>query len=263
MPSSSSIKPSRPSRGRKSSSYSASRSIQKTEIKIHVYDLLPPGRLSSILWTVGSSLLHSGVVIKDKEYAYGGHDRRGVTGVYWTRPKLEPPGGTFKLEMTQGFSFYSDEEIAKVIHEVSQQFLGTSYNLLTNNCNHFTSFLCERLTSKPAPAWVNRAASIGLALPCVVPREWIAPPDHETAEGELLDEEGGEEEDERVGMLQSDQRRRRNDEARASQTSNSLSAIPGERPVSRSATPPVRLVKVKDSSGRDMPVSERAPMPRR
>lgn len=60
------------------------------------------------------------------------------------------------------------------------------------------------LTSQPAPSWLNRAASIGVALPCVVPKEWIAPPDADTADGELIDEE----DDERAAMLSSEQRRR-------------------------------------------------------
>ena len=46
------------------------------------------------------------------------------------------------------------------------------------NCNHFTSYLCEKLTGRAAPSWINRAATIGVALPCVVPREWIDAPDH-------------------------------------------------------------------------------------
>ena len=74
--------------------------------------------------------------------------------------------------------------------------MGQSYNLLTRNCgslsllslpieeltsagNHFTSHLCERLTERPAPAYINRAASIGVALPCVVPAGWIEPPECE------------------------------------------------------------------------------------
>lgn len=179
-------------------------------------------------------------MIKDKEYAYGGHNKRGVTGVYWTRPKLEPPGGTFRTEILQGFTFYTDDEISKIISEVSAAFDGSSYNLLTRNCNTFTSALCEKLTSKPSPSWLNRAASIGLALPCVVPREWISPPDHETADGALVENEEEDEHDERASMLHSDRNWHR------------------EQP----GTPPPRLVNVKDAGGRNLPVSERAPMPR-
>jgi len=45
--------------------------------------------------------------------------------------------------------------------------------------NHFTSYLCQALTSQPAPAYINRAASIGVALPCVVPAGWVEPPECE------------------------------------------------------------------------------------
>lgn len=92
--------------------------MQRTEIIINVYDLLPPGKISTILWAIGSSLLHSGVVIGDKEYAYGGHDRRDLTGVYWTKPGLEPPGGTFKQAILHGFSFRPAEELDAIIQEV-------------------------------------------------------------------------------------------------------------------------------------------------
>lgn len=128
-----------------------------------------------MLWTVGASLLHSGVVINGREYAYGGHDKRGVTGVYWTKPRIEPPGGTFKCEILHGFTLATSEEIDAMLRQASEEFLGTSYNLLTKNCNHFTSYLCKKLTGDAGPAWLNRAASIGVALPCVVPRDWIEP----------------------------------------------------------------------------------------
>ncbi|OCL01537.1 DUF862-domain-containing protein [Glonium stellatum] len=256
----------RPSR-RSSGAHRSTLSAHKTEIKINVYDLLPPGKVSSLLWAIGGSLLHSGVVIRNKEYAYGGHDKRGVTGVYWTRPRLEPPGGTFRLEILQGFSFRPDEELDEIIQEAAQRFQGTSYNLLTNNCNHFTSYLCEKLTSRPAPSWLNRAASIGVALPCVVPREWIAPPDHDTADGELVNEEDLE--DERSSMLRSEQRRRN----RPSQdeqdnwnsemdriSSNNSSGSRRKQSAARHEGP--RLASVRDTDGREMPPAERAPLPR-
>ncbi|KAH0537632.1 hypothetical protein FGG08_005583 [Glutinoglossum americanum] len=189
--------------GRKPSetSHRTTLSLQKTEVLINVYDLLPPGKLSSTFWMLGCSLLHSAVVIKDKEYAFGGHDRKGLTGVYWTRPKTEPPGGTFRCEILHGFTMRSEEEIEAIIKQASEKFLGTSYNLLTFNCNHFTSHLCYDLTSQTAPSWLNRAASIGLALPCVVPQEWVAPPDADTADGELLDDGDEHRDDERAIML--------------------------------------------------------------
>lgn len=135
---------------------------------------------------MGTSLLHSGVAVNGREYAYGGHDRRGITGVYWTKPRSEPPGGTFRCEILHGFTLATPDEIDTIIHSASEEFLGTSYNLLTQNCNHFTAFLCRKLTGRPGPNWLNRAARIGVALPCIVPREWVDPPEFESAEGELL-----------------------------------------------------------------------------
>ncbi|KAF2145355.1 uncharacterized protein K452DRAFT_220918 [Aplosporella prunicola CBS 121167] len=244
------------------SNHRSTLSLQKKEIKIHVYDLLPPGKVSSFLWAVGGSLLHSGVVIKDKEYAYGGHDHRGVTGVYWTRPGLEPPGGTFRTEVLQGFCFATDEELDAIIREASHKFQGMSYNLLTFNCNHFTSYLCEKLTGKPAPGWLNRAASIGVALPCVVPREWIAPPDHDTADGELLDDD---EDDERAAMLHGERRKlpplEEHDDG-LDRTPSRSTPRPGSRkgkvPLARNSDS--RLSGERDTSGRKIPPAERAPV---
>jgi len=232
-------------------------SLQKTEILINVYDLLPPGKLSSMLWAIGGSLLHSGVVINDKEYAYGGHDKRGMSGVYWTKPRMEPPGGTFRCELLQGFTIRPAEEIEAIIKDVSQKFQGTSYNLLTNNCNHFTSYLCEQLTSRPAPSWLNRAASIGVALPCVVPREWIAPPDADTADGELLEDE--DEADERASMLRDQDRRMHHDVSEGINKPQKDAWDSDED--RRSGGTGKGKGAVRDTSGRKMPASDRAPPP--
>ena len=244
-------------------------SSTRTEIVIHVYDLLPvcmrkhvihspihtnhlkSGAFASTLWFLGSSLLHTGVVIRSREYAYGGHDRPGVSGVYWTKPRLEPPGGRFRCELRHGFTSRSEEEIEIIVRDVSQEFPGTSYNLLSNNCNHFTSYLCSRLTSNPAPSWLNRAASIGLALPCVVPREWVTPPDHETVDGELLEED---EEDENALMLKDDKQRGGGFLQSHSEDIGQTTKRGRRDSDSRKA-----LVSVRDADGRFLPVSERAP----
>nr|POE47399.1 desi-like protein sdu1 [Quercus suber] len=282
--------PGQPPKRSRTSSSRPSRHHPKIEVAINVYDLLPPGRLSSVLWTLGSALLHSGVVLQDREYAYGGHSHRRVTGVYYTAPQHLPPGGTFRCSILQGFTFRSADEVERIVKDVSAEFLGTEYNLLTRNCNHFTSVLCERLTGKPAPTWLNRAASIGLAVPCMVPREWVSPPDVETAEGELVDQEEEEDEDgeddggdERVGMLDRERRQRLREEESWSQRSkrhdgslgtqstllddledhdhDGSSLAGGRRSHGGRSTPPPRSVSLKDSDGRTMPVAERAPVP--
>lgn len=114
MSSSARPKPSRKASG----NHRSTLSLQKTNVTINVYDLLPPGKVSTVLWAIGSSLLHSGVVIGDKEYAYGGHDRRNLTGVYWTKPGQEPVGGTFRQAILHGFAFRSPEELEEIIREV-------------------------------------------------------------------------------------------------------------------------------------------------
>lgn len=114
---SSSTRP-KPSRKTSGQQHRSTLSLQRAEVTIHVYDLLPPGKVSTVLWAIGSSLLHTGVVIGDKEYAYGGHDRRDLTGVYWTKPGQEPPGGTFRQAILHGFSFRPAEELESIIQEV-------------------------------------------------------------------------------------------------------------------------------------------------
>ena len=183
-----------------------------------------------------------------------------MSGVYWTKPHTEPPGGTFRCELLQGFSFRPEHEIENIIREVSQEFQGTSYNLLSNNCNHFTSYLCKRLTSKAAPAWLNRAASIGVALPCVVPREWIAPPEYDTADGELLEEDDG---NERTSML-----RKQYNRGSSFQGSSLASPMASEdeewdsdRDRRKGGSGKGKRV-VRDTDDRMMPASERAPPPK-
>ncbi|KFA63935.1 hypothetical protein S40285_03753 [Stachybotrys chlorohalonatus IBT 40285] len=244
--------PSRSNSGQGTSRHRSTLSLQKTEITIHVYDLLPPGRLSSALWMVGASLLHSGVVINGREYAYGGHQKRGVTGVYWTKPRTEPPGGTFKSEILHGFTLATEEEIEATLRAASNEFLGTSYNILTRNCNHFTSYLCQKLTGTPSPGWLNRAASIGVALPCVVPREWVDPPDYDDADGELLDEDD-DASDEQAHML-GRSRPQLVGEGAASEGSRENDGYADDGGHSNGKR------NLRDTDGRPLPPAERAPL---
>lgn len=102
------------------------------------------------------------------------------------------------------------------------------------------------MTGRPAPAWLNRAASIGVALPCVVPKEWLQTPEYEGMDGELVEEEEeGEESGEEGSSLLGSERKR--SQRRVG--------------VGEEDSPPPRGVDVRDSGGRVLPGSERAPVP--
>lgn len=162
-----------------------------------------------MLWTFGTSLLHSGVVINGREYAYRGHNKRGVSGVFSSKPRTPPPGGSFRCEVLHGFTLATEQEINATLHAASEHFLGTDHNLLKKNCNHFTAYICKALTGDPGPNWLNRAASIGKAMPCLVPRDWIEALDSDV-EGELLeysDEDESDDATEQSTMLQKNRSR--------------------------------------------------------
>ena len=177
--------------------------------------------------------LHTGIVINDREYAFGAvpHPTEpSRTGVFWTRPRLEPPGGTFRCSILHGFTYLTGNDLDKLLRDISSEFPGKDYNLLSNNCNHFTNRVCKALTHREAPAWINRASKVGVLMPCIIPKEMLSPPDGDSLDG-WNDEEEDELEDDTYGMLES-----------ARRSGNAA--------------------KVRDSDGRVIPASERAPRDR-
>lgn len=185
-----------------------------------------------------------------------------MTGVYWTKPRTEPPGGTFKCEILHGFTLHPQAQIESIIKEASEEFQGTSYNLLSKNCNHFTQYLCEKLTGRTGPGWLNRAASIGVALPCVVPKEWIAPPDFDTADGELYtdnDEHRSNENSRMLSDTDTSLARHSYDDGRADYTDDDEYDSEEERQRGRKGK---GKKAIRDSSGRVVPPADRAPIAR-
>lgn len=182
--------------------------------KIPILIFQQPSPLSTVLWTIGSSLHHSGVSLSTPsrepvEYAYGGHPHPNKTGVYHTPPLATPPGASFRCSILHGISFLPAAEIDAIVQRTAAKFTGREYDLLSKNCNHFTSELCLELTGRRAPGWLNRAAGVGVRVPCVVPREWVRVPEAEDEELVFSDDDeeygGGE----RAGMLEESRRRER------------------------------------------------------
>lgn len=62
----------------------------------------------------------------------------------------------------------SYSEFRSFMERLSVKFHGDSYHLIAKNCNHFTDEVCQQLTGKPIPAWVNRLARVGEDSLCLI-----------------------------------------------------------------------------------------------
>ncbi|KAI9363580.1 PPPDE putative peptidase domain-containing protein [Pilaira anomala] len=154
-----------------------SKEQEQRKIVLNVYDMLQPGFITNFGYALGIGIYHSGIEIGEHEYCFGGHDYEHVTGVFMVQPKIGPQGLLFKQSIHMGYTDLSKKQVDKVLQDISKEYIGTSYNLLTRNCNHFSEELCKRLTGKAVPGWINRAAKLGTMFPCVIPTEWVEPPD--------------------------------------------------------------------------------------
>ncbi len=51
-----------------------------------------------------------------------------------------------------------------------EEFPGSSYNIITRNCNTFSNELARLLLDKPVPGYINRLANMGSFMSCLLPR---------------------------------------------------------------------------------------------
>lgn len=141
-------------------------------VELNVYDLIVPNLPqwgAASLYAFGCGFFHSGVSIYGTEYCYGGHEQP-TTGVFEVTPK-EAPEAKFRETIIIGHTSMSPIDVALLINQMAASTLwrGNNYNLLTRNCNHFASDLCEKLTGNSAPGWINRLAWMGDKVKVLLP----------------------------------------------------------------------------------------------
>lgn len=98
---------------------------------------------------------HTGVQVSGREYSFS---NEGVTnGV----PKQCPPDVTFFKSITIGYTHLS---VSGTVARLRLRFAPGSYDILEQNCNHFSDALCRALLDKGIPSWVNRLARTGVSI---------------------------------------------------------------------------------------------------
>ena len=103
-------------------------------------------------------------VVHGVEYAFGAHEHP-TTGIFEVEPK-QCPGFTFRKSILIGRTDLGPKDVRSFMEKLAEEYSGNTYNLITRNCNHFCNDVCNRLTGKPIPRWVNRLARLG--------KKWIA-----------------------------------------------------------------------------------------
>lgn len=130
------------------------------EVRISVYKLELTG--VGFLDHIGAGLAgayHSGVVVANEEWAFGGHDMEGKSGVYRNKPEFNADY-LFYQRVVMGHIRCTPPAVTQIVRQLarSEQWAGPSYDLIERNCNHFASELCWQLLKKRPPEWINSTA---------------------------------------------------------------------------------------------------------
>ncbi|KAI7727699.1 hypothetical protein M8C21_021811 [Ambrosia artemisiifolia] len=141
-----------------------------TEVILHVYDITNTGSDNT-----NNTILHINRIFKDgirlggifhsavqvygeDEWSFGFCEQG--TGVFSCPAKMNPMY-TYRESVILGKTSLSKSKVNQILRELSREWPGNCYDLLSKNCNHFCNDFCESLGVSKLPGWVNRFANAG------------------------------------------------------------------------------------------------------
>ncbi|XVF50869.1 hypothetical protein PTKIN_Ptkin04bG0138400 [Pterospermum kingtungense] len=141
-----------------------------TEVRLHIYDVTNSGsdKTNTTILQINKifkdgiglgGIFHSAVQVHgDDEWSFGFCEQG--SGVF-NCPSGQNPMYTYRESMVLGRTNFSKFKVNQILRELSREWPGSSYDLLSKNCNHFCDEFCERLGVQKLPGWVNRFANAG------------------------------------------------------------------------------------------------------
>jgi len=140
------------------------------EVYINIYDL---SHANKYLNYIGLGAYHTGVVIENREYSFGGHDYDDVTGVFDNEPRCVP-NALFRQTVHMGSTRCSRKEVFRILDDLSAKWKGTDYEIFSRNCNTFADDLCRQILGKGVPRYVNRLPYFGSCFSCILSNEFLS-----------------------------------------------------------------------------------------
>jgi len=98
----------------------------------------------------GLGVYHTGVVIGGKEFTYA-----GGAGIFDHSPQQPGEQAKFRESVVVGSFDGNATALNDALHSLSKQFGPSGYNIMTQNCNHFSDALCRRLLQLSIPGKEN------------------------------------------------------------------------------------------------------------
>ncbi|XP_010537155.1 PREDICTED: deSI-like protein At4g17486 [Tarenaya hassleriana] len=140
------------------------------EVVLHIYDVTNSGseKTNNTIVQINrifkdgiglGGIFHSAIqVFGDEEWSFGFCEEG--TGVF-SCPSSENPMYAYREKIVIGRTECSIFLVNQILRELSREWPGHSYDLLSKNCNHFCNEFCDRLGVQKLPGWVNRFAHAG------------------------------------------------------------------------------------------------------
>eukprot|EP00941_MAST-03F_sp_MAST-3F-sp1_P004394 g4394.t1 len=127
------------------------------KVFLNVYDLHSSNTITGV---IGIGAYHTGVEYRNREYCFS------EAGVTYGGPRMVAAPAVFKESIVMGETTKGPGDVAVILNRLRKRFPGSSYNIVTNNCNVFSEAFCKELlqdcdSSRSFPKWINRLARTG------------------------------------------------------------------------------------------------------
>lgn len=118
-------------------------------VQLAVYDLsrgMAAAMSQQILGERIDAIYHTGIVVFSREYYFGGGVQVSPLGAFSQAHGIPC---TFQ---DMGETIKTQQELEAFLRSISPRFTATTYNLIQNNCNHFSNEICQFLTGRGIPS---------------------------------------------------------------------------------------------------------------
>lgn len=133
-----------------------------SEVALSIYELPGTSALNAMTRLAGmGGAYHVGVEVYWLEWSFGWCE--SGSGVYMVFPGASTLG-RYVERVPLGHTSLSAREVVKALEGMRQAWHGPEYDLLRQNCAHFSTELANMLLDADVPEWVNSLAHVGSRL---------------------------------------------------------------------------------------------------